>query len=197
MRVTCSCGQVLEIGNEYAGRTAQCPACQKSFTVPTPAAEVPGDATAAAATSLPPLSQQPLPAIDTRAQQALLDRLQGRATGALICGVLSMVCYLVVFIILAIIGQQQEAAHGKTLEPPLVASIVVIFLSLVATILSIVSIAFGIQGKKPENTRNRGIGLAGMIVGIVGASLSACCLLFFLVMFGIGFCAGVSGAMHH
>lgn len=196
MRVTCSCGQTLEIGDEYAGRTAQCPACQASFTVPMPAAAAAPATPATAAATTAAGAPWPQPAMDSGAQAAQLDRLQKCATASLVCGIATMACYLVMFVILAIIGMEQEKAGGRTPDAPLAASLTVILLGLIAATLSIVSVVLGFRGKKPANTRNRGVGLAGFIVGIVGASLSACCILFFAVMFFIGLSQGLSAGLH-
>lgn len=190
MRVTCSCGQTLEIDNAFAGRVAQCPACQKSFVVPPPpdlAAPLP-PAVPPVPAAMPPW---PVPAAAPQESDALRDRLQKLATAALVCGIASLVVYLVVFVILAYIGQDQQSKHISQADAPLGASIASILLSLIALALSIVAIACGQKGRKPANTRNRGVGLAGMILGIIGASVSTCCF----GLFAIGFVIGLGSAL--
>lgn len=190
MRVTCSCGQILEIDAVFAGRVAQCPACQKSFVVPLPSS-MPAPTPPAATPG--PAAVPPWPAAPTPAPQdpTALSRLRKLATAALVCGISSLAVYLVVFVILVVIGQDQKPGRLAQADAPLGASLAAILLSMAALALSIVAIACGHKGRKPANTSNRGTGLAGMILGIIGASISACCF----GLFAIGFVIGLGTAL--
>jgi len=165
MQVTCSCGQKLELDDELAGQIVQCPTCQKKFTTPVPQRVTVGDGLG---------------------QKALLERMRSRAEQSLRFGIFALVLYIALGIIAGIIGQ---SGKGEPASP--LVGIVFLLAVFAAVTLSILAIVFGVQGRKAENTRNRGSGTAGMILGIVGACLGACCL----GLVGVGILAGIGQAL--
>ena len=150
MKVTCSCGQGLEIDAQLAGQIIQCPACQKQFMAPAPQA---GCVTGGVQ------------------QDAVLGQMQQRAVRSLVFGSLALGLYLILCIIAYIIG-----ANERRGEPGPIMSIMFLILVFVAVTCSILAIVLGVKAKSPANTRNRGLAITGMIMGIVGACLGGCCL---------------------
>jgi hypothetical protein len=153
MEITCSCGQKLEVEDHLAGQTVQCPSCQKQFTAP---------------------ALQRIVVDDDPAQRAMLRRLQSRASMSLWFGIIGLVLYLIMIFISVLMGPEGRSRPGSSEME--VMGLLFIVLIFVAVTLGILAVVFGVLGRKPENTQNRGSGTAGMVLGIIDLCISACCI---------------------
>jgi hypothetical protein len=163
IRVKCACGWVFDIDDQSAGQLMQCPGCGNTVQIPSAG-----------------FSPERAPVQEA----GQLERLRSRSANALGCGIGGLVVYIICFFVAVFIGQSLE---GRRLaEPDPGAAILPVVLLLAGVTLSILAIVFGAKGIKRENTRNRGSAIAGLVMGIVGASLGATCGLSTLAYIFIG-----------
>ena len=151
VRVTCSCGHVFDVDDQFAGQALPCPSCGNSVQVP---------------------AAGPVPQAVPVGPSPSLMRLQSRSTNGMRFGIYALVAFFVAGILAMIMGQLNR---GQGDPADSTAAIVFLVLDVAGMTLSILAIIFAAQGMKQENTVNRGSAIAGLVMGITGAVLGTSC----------------------
>ena len=167
-QIRCSCGKVLSVKEEDAGKTGQCPACGSRFAIPQAAGPPPG-----AQTSHAPGPPDP----------ALSRKLETQAKIGLICGLCSALLGAALFGVAYYVGSHFQVPGPRPPEPPIAAALVMFGCCIAGIVTSILAIVFSGLGLRRGNTTNRGSAVTGLVLGILVLLANFCCV--FLALIGM------------
>jgi hypothetical protein len=114
---------------------------------------------------------------ETTANPVHSTRLARQAKAGLWCGILALVFFLLIWAagFCAALLRQGDAQKMHP-EGAALLGFTILLCGGLSLVLAVVSIVLGAKGRHPDNTVNRGVGTAGVVLGSVALGLNLCCL---------------------
>ncbi len=181
------CGRVLRVGDDVAGRQAQCPECKAIMTIPSPGAEVSGGAPPVG----PPLGPMPpippptpgvnpyqspygpggLAAMGTAPREYARNRVSGPATALIVAGIVYLLGSLGSLLV-GIVIPFTEAGPGMRRDELMLAAAFYLGIGVIGLVLSVLMM---VGGAKMKNLRGYGLALTSAILALL--PIHCCCLI--------------------
>ena len=180
------CGRILRVGDDAAGRQAQCPECKAIATVPSPGAQFsfqspPMSPPAGSMPPMPPPSaglnpyQSPYSpggpgTMAASPQEYALGRVSGPATALIVAGALYLVGSLGALFI-GIVAPLAEPGPGMPREQVVLGAAIWLVIGVVGLVLGVVILVGGV---KMRRLRSYGLALTSAILALL--PVTCCCM---------------------